>query len=246
MLSGRRAIVIVWWAIAGLDVPHWPFVSPWTVTLAILGLEPLRSLLLELCCTAVFPLICPQLRKGPFWRTVLGYYYDVGKRGWGIEGYWCLRKWVQWSPSIGGAQCDLIASNERDVQGFLCLHQLLARSLPRRRSRRACVRAYVHLYVCVYICVYVYVCGHVYVYTYACVYVYVYVYVCVYTHVYVYVYAYLCIDRGSQYQWFSVWTRSCMRTCVRVHMYAYAYMCKLYVHFLQWVLHALWDKCFEH
>ena len=88
----------------------------------------------------------------------------------------------------------------------------------------ACVHMYI-LYVCVYICVCVYVCGHVYMYIYAC--VYVYLYVCVYTHVYVYVYAYLCIDCGSQYQCFSVWTVSCMRMCmcVRVHMYAYAYVC---------------------
>jgi len=45
----------------------------------------------------------------------------------------------------------------------------------------------------------------------------------------VYVYAYLCIDCGSQYQCFSVWTVSCMRMCVRVHLYAYAYVCR-YVH----------------
>jgi len=69
------------------------------------------------------------------------------------------------------------------------------------------------LYACVYICVYVYVCGHVY--TYICACVYVYVYVCVYTHVYVYVYAYLCIDCGSQYQCFSVWTfLAAALTCV--------------------------------
>jgi len=67
----------------------------------------------------------------------------------------------------------------------------------------ACVHVYI-LYACAYICVCVYVCGHVYVYICAC--VYVCVNVCVYTHVYVYVYAYLCIDCGSQYQWFSVWT----------------------------------------
>jgi len=39
------------------------------------------------------------------------------------------------------------------------------------------------------------------------------------------VYAYLCIDCGSQYQWFSVWTVSCMRMCFRAHMYAYTYVC---------------------
>jgi len=87
----------------------------------------------------------------------------------------------------------------------------------------ACVHLYI-LYVCVYMCVCVYVGGHVYIHIFTC--VYVYVYVCVYTHVYVYVYAYLCIDCGSQYQCFRVWTVSCMHMCIRVHMYAYAYVCK--------------------
>ena len=54
----------------------------------------------------------------------------------------------------------------------------------------------------------------------------VFVYLCVCTHVYVYVYAYLCIDCGSQYQYFSVWTVSCMRMCFRVHMHAYMYVCR--------------------
>jgi len=70
-----------------------------------------------------------------------------------VEGYWCFRKWVQRSPCIGGAKCGLIASNERDVQSSLSLQQLLARSLPRRRSRRACVCSYVHfLCVCLHMC----------------------------------------------------------------------------------------------
>jgi len=44
----------------------------------------------------------------------------------------------------------LIALNERDVQSFLRLQRLLARSLSRRRSRRACARSYVYfVFVCV-------------------------------------------------------------------------------------------------
>jgi len=92
-------------------------------------------------------------------------------------------------------------------------------------SFERCLRACIYTFcMCVYICVFVYVCGHVYIYVCAC--VYVYVYVCVYTHVYVYVYTYLCIDFGSQYQYFNVWTVSCKHMCVRVHMYAYAYVCR--------------------
>ena len=61
-------------------------------------------------------------------------------------------------------------------------------------------------------------------YIYAC--VYVFVHLCVYTRVYAYVYAYLCIDCGSWYQYFSVWTVSCMRMCFRVNMHAYTYVCR--------------------
>ena len=41
----------------------------------------------------------------------------------------------------------------------------------------------------------------------------------------VYAYSSLCIDCGSWYQCFSVWTVSCMRMCFCVHMYAYTYVC---------------------
>ena len=64
---------------------------------------------------------------------------------------------------------------------------------------------------------------------YICACVYVFVHLCVYTRGYVYVYACLCIDCGSWYQCFSVWTVSCMRMCFRMHMYAYAYVCR-YIH----------------
>jgi len=210
----------------GMVVPHWPFVSPWTVTLVICGLGRLRAHLLGLCCTNTLPSnlstttqgdivkvrgdsseLCTlfigsvwnsktALARGPW--TVLGY---VGKRGWRVEGYWCLWKWVQWSPSIGGC---LIASNERDVQGFFRLYQLLARSLPRRRSRRACVRAYVHfvcgdhhwssfwfsnkqhyLFMCV--CVYVYVC------MFADMYICMYMHVCMYMYMYAFIHMCMCI-----------------------------------------------------
>jgi len=105
-------------------------------------------------------------------------------------------------------------------------------------SNLACVYIYI-LYVCVYICVCVYVCGHVYMYIYAC--VYVFVHLCIYARVYVYVYACLCIDCGSWYQCFSVWTVSCMRMffrciCMRMHMCVGIYICaffcsECYMHF---------------
>ena len=75
-------------------------------------------------------------------------------------------------------------------------------------------------------------------------------YLCMYAFIRmcVYVYSYLYIDCGSQYHCFSVWTVSCVRMCVRVHMYAYAYVCRCICMciLLQWVLHALWNRCFGH
>jgi len=151
-------------------------------------------------------------------RTVLEY---VGKWGWGVEGYWCVRKWVQWSPSIGGAKCGLIASNERDMQSFLRLHQLLARLLARCRSRRACVRAYAHfvcvrvymcmcacvrtsIYVCICMCVCICICMRLYTYVCVCVCIFVHrLWVSVsvlqrvdgvmHTHVYLCTYVYVCM-----------------------------------------------------
>jgi len=82
----------------------------------------------------------------------------------------------------------------------------------------------------VYICMRMCMCVHVCVFS-ACVYVCICLYVCVYTHVYVYMYCVCVCVCGSWYQYFSVWTVSCMRMCFRVHMYActcvcgYIYMC---------------------
>ena len=101
------------WAVAGfrrffIDLSFLREQSPWSFS----GLD-----------SCMLPPIFLQLRKGSLWncvellqsdalccidqcgtgkprppkmhgpRTVLGY---VGKRGWGVKGYWCLRKWVQW------------------------------------------------------------------------------------------------------------------------------------------------------
>jgi len=148
----------------------------------------LRGVSSELCTLFIWSVYNSKtaLARGP--RTVLGY---VGKRRWEVEGYWCFRKWVLWSPCIGGAKCGLIAANERDVQGFLRLQRLLSRSLPRRRSRCACVRSYVHfvcvcvymcMCVCVRTCIYVYICMCVCICTSMCLYTCVCVCVCIFVH----------------------------------------------------------------
>ena len=97
-------------------------------------------------------------------RTVLEY---VGKRGWGMEGYWCCRTWVQCSPCIGGAKCGLIASNERD-DVFVQL----------------CVYTHVYVYVYAYLCI---DCGSQCVWTVSC------MRVCVRVHMYAYAYVCRCI-----------------------------------------------------
>jgi len=87
----------------------------------------------------------------------------------------------------------------------------------------ACVHMYI-LYACVYVCVSVYVCGHdICIYMHVCMYKYIYAFIhmcmCMCMHIW-------CIDWGSWYQCFSVWTVSCMRMCFRVHMHAYTYVCR--------------------
>ena len=51
--------------LAGVGCSSLTFRFSWTVTLIILGLGFLRARLLRLCCTADFPPIFLQLRKGP-------------------------------------------------------------------------------------------------------------------------------------------------------------------------------------
>ena len=79
------------------------------------------------------------------------------------------------------------------------------------------VAGYTHAYIYIY-----HVCRHD---TCICMHVCMYLYIYAFIYMCMCVYAYLCIDCGSWYQCFSVWTVSCMRMCVRVHMYAYAYVC---------------------
>ena len=267
VLSGRLAVVIVWWAACG----GWLFfIDPSFLVNSHLDHSLLRARLLRLCCTAAFPPIFLQLRKGPLWscaellqgyalcssdqsRTIKLRLPAAHELFWGMLG----RGDGGWRGiGVSGSGYNEVLALEvgnvvwlrrtKETCKASCVCNGSSRvSLPHRRSRRACVRSYVHFVcVCVYMCS-VYVCGHVFMYTYAR--VYVFVHLCVYTHLYVYVYANLCIDCGSQYQCFSVWTVSCMRMCVRVHLYAYTYVCR-YIYmciFLQWVLHALY-KCFRH
>jgi len=203
-------------------------------------------------CTAAFPPIFLQLRKGHLWscaellqsyalcssdqcRTVKLRLPAVRKLFWGMFARGdCGWRGINVS---GSRYNEVLALEVRTVVWLRLTKETCKASCVCNGSSRvrchavvpgvlACVHMYI-LYVCVYICVCVYVCGHVYMYIYAC--VCVFVHLCVYTHVYVYVYAYLCIDCESQYQCFSVWTVSCMCMCVRVHMYVYAYVCN-YIH----------------
>jgi len=135
-----------------------------------------------------------------------------------LEGYWCCRTWVQWSPCIGGAKCGLIGSNEIEVQSFLRLQRLLARSLPRRRSRRACVRSYIH-----FVCVCVYMCMCVCVRT--CIYVYICMCVCICTSMRLYtcvcVYVFMFVHR----LWLLVSMLQRVDGVMHAHVFSCAYVC---------------------
>jgi len=97
-------------------------------------------------------------------------------------------------------------SEQGEGWNFLASSQA-SRAVAAAPSFQTCLHACIYT-ICMCVCIYVYVCmcAGMYIYIYICACVYVHVHVCVYTRVYVYVYAYLCIDCGSQYQCFSVWT----------------------------------------
>jgi len=208
------------------------------------------NFVLQLCCTTAFPPIFLQLRKGPLWNCA-NFQLFWGMLGRGVGGWRGISAAGRGYNEVLALEVQNVVwlrqTKEKCKSFVVCNWSLHVRCRAVVPSVFACI-SYVHFVcVCPYMCmcVCVYVCGHVYMYVYAC--VYVFVHLCIYTHVYVYVYTYLCIDCGSWYQCFSVWTVSCMRMCFRVHMYAYTYVCGyIYMRIcLQWVLHALY-KCFGH
>jgi len=167
----------------GLVILHWPFVSREQSTWSFSGLD---SCVLAYCGSAAPRLLSLQsfcnYARGHC-EAARNFFRDMHSVHL-ISVEQCFRKWVQWSPCIGGAKCGLIASNERDVQSFLRLQRLLARSLPRRygRSRRACARLNVHFVcVCVYMCMCVCVrtCKYVYIRMYVCICTFTRLYTCV-------------------------------------------------------------------
>jgi len=135
-----------------------------------------------------------------------------------LEGYWCCRTWVQWRLCIGGAKCGLIASNEREVQSFLGLQRLLARSLPRRRSRRACVCSCIHFVcVCVYMCMCV--CMRTYIYVYVC------MCVCICTSMRLCTCVRVCVCMFVHRLWALVSVLQRVDGVMHVHVFSCAYAC---------------------
>jgi len=142
----------------------------------------------------------------------------------------------------------LIALNEGEMRSFLSSGQT-SRAVAAAPSFQAWLRACICT-CCMCVCMYVYLCmcTDMYVCMYMHVYVCVYTYACTYTcHKYMYVYAYLCIDEESQC--FSVLVGVvdahvfvCACICVCICMYVCVYM----FIFLQWMLHAFWNRCPGH
>jgi len=242
MLSGRRAVVIAWWAVAGLAVPHWPFVSQWTVTLVIFGIRVLRAHLLGLCCTASFLLIFLQLRKEPscaelfqscafcssdqcgtmkpllpavrelFWG-MLGR-EDGGLRSIGVSG-------SGYNEVLALEMLNVVwlrRTKETCRASCVCIISSRGRCRAVVPGVLACVHMYI-LYVCVYTCVCVYVCGHVYVYIYAC--VYAYVSVCIFVHrLWVSVSVLQLVD-GVMHAHVCLCAYVCVCICVSVYIYVH-------------------------
>ena len=120
----------------------------------------------------------------------------LGKLRRGDEGCWCLRKWVQWSPSIGGAKCGCLHwTKEMCGSSGVCISFSRSGYSAVVLGVLVCMHTYM-LYVCAYMCVCMCVYEHAYMYISACVYVRVYTCMCI--HVYMYVYACLCMDFESQ------------------------------------------------
>ena len=131
---------------------------------------------------------------------------------------------------------------ERKKRAKLPLSTTAPRAFAAAPSFQACLRAFICMF-CMCACIYVYVCMC------ADMYICIYMHVCMYLYIYVFVHmcmcmcmhTSLCIDCGSWYQYFSVWTVSCMRMCFRVHImrmrmgvgiYICAFFCsECYMHF---------------
>jgi len=245
-MSGCCLIATLSWLrnglLAGVGCSSLTLRFSWTVTLIILELGFLRARLLRLCCTATFPPIFLQLRKGPLWscaellqsyalssdqcRTVklrlpavrelfLGM-LGRGDGGWGGIGV------------SGSGYNEVLALEVRTVVWLrrtkeTCKASCVCNSsscvaLPRRRSRRACVRSYVH-----FVCVCVNMCMCVCVRT--CMYVYICMCVCICTSMRLYTCVCVCVCIFVYRLWVSVSVFQRMYGVMHAHVFSCAYMC---------------------
>ena len=255
VLSGRRNVVMVWWAAVCFDCssltlvsreePHYALSGSAYCVLAYSGALLHRCLPSNLSSTTQggyceaawsFSRVVHSGMTCSVWpdiQTALARSVNCSgvcwKRGDEVEGYWGLRKWVQWSPSVGSAECGWLRWT-REKCGAFVVKLGFSRSRCRAVVPGVLVRVHMYaLYVCVYVCVYMYVYRHVHMYVYEC--VCVYVYVCMYIHVYMCVHAYLCIDGESQQRCFDVLGGVVDTMCFRLHMFAFYVCLYIYAHF---------------
>ena len=192
----------------GLVVPHWPFVSPWTVTLVILGLEVLRAHLLGLCCTAAFPPIFLQLRKGPLWSCaeLLQSYALCSSDQCGTVKprlpAVCELFWGMLGSGDGGLRgIGVSGSGYNEVLALEVLNVVWVRrmketcrvpsaSAPRAfaaaPSFQACLHSCISTF-CMCVCIYVYVCMC------ANMYICMYMHVCMYLYIYAFIHMCMCM-----------------------------------------------------
>jgi len=224
---------------------HWPLVSSWTVTVIILGLGFLRARLLRLCCTAAFPPIFLQLRKGPSWscaellqsyalcscdqcRTVKLRLPAVLELFWGMlgrgDGGW------RGMGVSGSGYNEVLALEVRNVVWLrrtkeTCKASSLYNGSSRVRCRAvvpgvlACVHLYI-LYVCVYMCMCV--CMR------TCIYVYVCMRVCICTSMRLYTCVCVCVCVCIFVH--RLWVLVCASACGRCHACACVFvMWKMFI-----------------
>ena len=87
--------------------------------------------------------------RGP--RTVLGY---IGKRGCGVEGYWCLRKSLGYNEVLALEVPNVVDCVERSRRAELLASVSAPRAVAAALSFQACLRVYIcTCCMCVRMCV---------------------------------------------------------------------------------------------
>jgi hypothetical protein len=197
------------WLLQGLVVFHWPFVSPWTVTLVILWLGFLRACPLRLWYTVTFTPIFLQLRKGPLWscaKLLQNYVLCSSDQCWTVKlrlPAVCELFWGMLGRGDGGWRG--IGVSESGYNEVLALEvwNVVWLCWKKETCKASCVcNSSSHVRCCVVVsgvlaCVHMYICVCVYIYVYVCMcadmYLCIYMHVCMYMYMYAFIHMCMCM-----------------------------------------------------